>query len=337
MNSGQSFMSRTTERARSSFYRSGGALRLATVIAMLVVVGMLMNRASDPKNWVWLTGKPSGDKTMAGAVAEAEQPAPIQVSPGPTDTDPEEREGASEQFQAISDRTIELAREEMPAYWRLFGWASHQSLAELQQRANQAAVLNQFIQTPDEQRGKLFQLDLNVRRVLSYDAPANSAGIKKVYEIWGWTTESKAWLYVVLTTHLPPGMPVGPDVNERITFAGYFLKVQGYHAAGAGPRDKPLAAPLLIGRLAWKSSPAPVSANAADRWMQGTITFLLLLGAVGLAIWMFIPKRTDRQRTASTLGHASSPRSEIRDWLAHAERRPTNDETSDADFRFHDN
>jgi hypothetical protein len=330
-------MSRTTERARSSFYRSGGALRLTSVVTMLVVVGMLMSRASDPNNWVWLTGEPGGDAKLAVADAGAEKALPATVTPGPTDTDTEEREGASEQFQAISDRTIELAREEMPAYWRLFAWTEHQSLADLQQRADPSAVLNQFVQWPDEQRGKLFQLDLNVRRVLSYDAPANSAGIKKVYEIWGWTTESKAWLYVVLTSHLPPGMPVGPDVNERVTFAGYFLKVQGYHAAGAGPRDKPLAAPLFVGRLAWKASPASVSATSDARWMQGVFTLILLVGAVGLAIWMFIPRRTATHRTGATLGHCSSPRSEIRDWLADAERESLEHGTNNASARFHDN
>jgi len=330
-------MSRTTQRARSSFYRSGGTLRLASVVTMLVVVGLLMSRASDPNNWVWLTGKADGDKRTAGEIGQLATSEADEISSGPTDTDPEEREGASEQFQAVSDRTIELAREEMPAYWRLFGWAEHQTLTDLQQRADKSAVLNQFIQIPDEQRGKLFQLDLNVRRVLSYDAPANSAGIQKVYEIWGWTTESKAWLYVVLTAHLPPGMPVGPDVNERVTFAGYFLKVQGYHAAGAGPRDKPLTAPLLIGRVAWQAPPARVSANSTDLWMQGAITFLVLLGALGLAIWILIPKRSSRLQTATTSDQKSSPRSEIRDWLAHAESGSATNERNDAESRFHDN
>ena len=38
-------------------------------------------------------------------------------------------------------------------------------------------------------------------------------------------------------------------MHERVTFTGYFFKVQGYHEAGAGPRDKPLRAPLFIGRV----------------------------------------------------------------------------------------
>jgi hypothetical protein len=325
-------MSRTTQRARSSFYRPGGALRLGSVVAMLIIIGMLLSRASDPMSWIWLTGKPA-DHEPAVAV-QADYVTSDDVSPGPTDTDAEEREAAREQFQAITDRTLELSREEMPAYWRLFTWASHQSLAEMEKRANKNAVLNQFIQTPDEQRGKLFELDLNVRRVLSYDAPTNSADVNKVYEIWGWTTESKAWLYVVLTADLPAGMPMGPDVNERIKFAGYFLKVQGYHAAGAGPRDKPLAAPLLIGHVAWKKTP-PAAAAVDESWLQGSLIFVFLLGALGLGVWAFIPRRRAARRIAADEGE-SSGRSEVRNWLANAEHGATHEEVNPSS-RFHEN
>ena len=40
-------------------------------------------------------------------------------------------------------------------------------------------------------------LDLNVRRVLKYDLEG-----EPVYEVWGWTTESKTWLYVAVVVDL---------------------------------------------------------------------------------------------------------------------------------------
>src|SRR4029453_7884791 len=98
-------------------------------------------------------------------------------------------------------------------------------------RAERNVAFNQFVQSPDEARGKLYQFDLNVRQVIAYEAPINSAGVEKVYEIRGWRDESKSWLYVVLTAHLPDGFPVGLNIYERAHFAGYFFKVQGYHAA----------------------------------------------------------------------------------------------------------
>jgi hypothetical protein len=45
-------------------------------------------------------------------------------------------------------------------------------------------------------------------------------------------------------------------LEERATFYGYFLKLQGYYRAGAKPDERPLAAPLLIGRVVWHSAAA---------------------------------------------------------------------------------
>lgn len=304
---------------------------------MLIVVGVLMSRAADPANWVWLTGQPREAENPVPTVPVSTPAVPEEVTPGPTDTDPAERAAAAEQFQALTDHTLAMGREEMPAYWRLFAWTEHQSLAELQQRADATAVLNQFVQHPDEQRGKLFQLKLNVRRVLSYPAPANSAGIEKVYEVWGWTTESKAWLYCVLTAHLPPGMPTGPDVNESVTFAGYFLKCQGYHAAGAGPQDKQLHAPLLIGRMAWAPPPPRETAGADGFFWQGLATLVLVVGAIGFVIWRFIPKGAGTRRTESSTSQPPARRVEVSEWLAEAERGPTAGPSQNSDFRFHNN
>src|SRR6185369_10391444 len=103
-------------------------------------------------------------------------------------------------------------------------------------------------------------------------------------------------------------------VNESVTFAGYFLKDQGYHAAGAAPQDKPLAAPLLIGRIAWNPPPIPIAA-ADGGWTQGVIVFVILIGALGLGIWMFIPKRVGVDRSENPFSQLSSMRGNVREWL----------------------
>jgi len=175
---------------------------------------------------------------------------------GPTDLDEEERDAATEEFQALTDRTLEMHPEEMNAYWRLFSWVQNQTPAGLRKRAIKDVVMNDFIQSADDFRGKLVALDLNVRRVLRYPAPKNRLGIKNVYEVTGFTTESQAWLYIGLTADLPKGMPTGSSVEEQATFYGYFLKLQGYYRAGAKPDERPLAAPLLIGRVVWHSAAA---------------------------------------------------------------------------------
>jgi hypothetical protein len=235
-----------------------------------------------------------------------------------------------------------MAKEEMPAYWRVFNWVEHQSLSQLMGRSDQTAVLNQFIQRPDEQRGKLFQFDLNVRRVMSYDAPPNAAGIEKVYEVTGWTTESKAWLYVVLTAHLPEGMPVGPDVNERVSFAGYFLKLQGYHAAGAGPRDKPLVAPVLIGRMSWHEQPVARRSAVYDELEKYWPAAVASVVAVSVLLtcfltWVLLHREARPAPRMVATGSAASGNTSLQDWLAQAERGQMNGVGEQTHMPFQDN
>jgi hypothetical protein len=319
-------------------------LRMASMVITLAVLGMLIMRSRDPQTWVWLTGDQSSvlpeekqaetrkiaaaqtkadqtKATNAKAEAEAKPAEPVSpVTPGPTDLDDAEQESAIEEFQALTDRSMKLGPEEMPAYWRMFGWVQHQPFAELQKRSTKDVPMNEFVQSTDDQRGRLVTLDLNVRRVLSYDAPKNPAGIKKVYEIWGWTTESKAWLYCVVTPHLPPGMPVGSDVYEKVKFSGYFLKLQGYEAAGAGPDDKPLIAPLLVGRVAWQKSPLtkPEPVGMDPTWLiwGGGAVAVFILGRIAIWFWGRGRRTEDRPRVV----RSSTDPADVEDWLARAEK-----------------
>jgi hypothetical protein len=290
-------------------FRGAELTRLLTSAIFLVVLGMLIMQAREPRNWRWLCGEPAAGgpvapanlihgrpaddaggassghwfvkkgpqsaakkKTPDAVAANTARPAepasaapqrvngkPLDLPPpptGPTDLDEDERGAATEEFQAVTDRTLELHPEEMNAYWRLFSWVQNQSLAGLSKRAVKDVVYNDFIQSPDDFRGRLVAMELNVRRVLRSPATKNPLGIKNVYEVVGFTTESQAWLYFGLTADLPKGMPVGSAVEDEATFYGYFLKLQGYYRAGAKPDERALAAPLLIGRLVWHSSAA---------------------------------------------------------------------------------
>ena len=310
---------RTIDRVRTSAARPANRLRLVSMLAMLALLFMLIQRAADPSTWAWLATDDEAAQQPTTSLIPVAAAAPAEtIIPGPTDTDPLERDSANELFQALTDRSTQLSREEMPAYWRLFSWVQHQSFAELNSRSTPAAVLDQFVQRPDEQRGKLFRLDLNVRRVLPYDAPENSAGIEKVYEIWGFTTESQAWLYVVLTSELPPGMPIGPNVHERATFAGYFLKNQGYHAAGAKPTDKVLPAPLLIGRIEHHPEPAaqPAQGFASTSWLTWAT---IIAGGIIVIGWFVLQSRSRPQRGVSISSQAESTRkAKLEGWLADA-------------------
>lgn len=333
---------RTIDRLSSrGFFRGREFSRGMTMLFMLGVLVLLISRVSEPRTWYWLTGESATSTHQekskippeGGTTTEPDTKGPVRVSvtpplteaadvtPGPTDEDEEQQTAAQEEFQAVTDSTPALQREEMTVYWRLFSWAEHQSLHQMSKRARRQVVLNEFMQSPDEERGKLVELQLNVRRILSYDAPVNSAGIQKVHEVWGFTDESKAWLYVGVTAHLPPGMPTGANVQEKATFVGYFLKLQGYEAAGAKPNDRPLAAPLLVGRMAWKPDVRPASSTGSNP--DWTICVLAGLGGVLVIrlvlplVWRGSPKHApalSRRRSVES-GEVS-----VEDWLSRAEQ-----------------
>ena len=300
-------------------FRGAELTRLLSSLLMLAVLGMLIVQSQDAGNWQWLCGqqasggpidpansihgRPADDSSPAG-VSHAAAPHADRASAtsprthgkaldlppppsGPTDLDEEERDAATEEFQALTDRTLEMHPEEMNAYWRLFSWVQGQTPAGLRKRAIKDVVMNDFVQSADDFRGKLVALDLNVRRVLRYPAPKNRLGIKNVYEVTGFTTESQAWLYIGLTADLPKGMPIGSSVEERATFYGYFLKLQGYYRAGAKPDERPLAAPLLIGRMVWHSAAA-----AQAQGESFSQVFWVAIGGAALAVvggvWLIV-------------------------------------------------
>ncbi len=318
-------------------------MRVMTMIMMLGVLFLLIRRSGDPNTWTWLVaevptnqirnapermekGPAAANKPVDANSSQTTTPAPG----GATDQDSEEKEALQEELQAVADGALSIQPEEMPAYNRLLQWVENQSLAEMQKRARKDAVFNQFYQAPDKYRGQLFALKLNVRRILKY-----THNNRTLYEVWGWTNESKSWLYVGVVIDLPKGMPIGPEVYEKATLVGYFFKTQGYKEAGAKPRDIALQAPLFVGRLIWHPVEKP-SAQGSD-WQWGLILLAVFLIYIiirwGLLLWK--PRR--RLQTTSTMP-AKPGGVGLEDWLTKAKTNelPEGTEFADSDSKHHE-
>jgi hypothetical protein len=256
--------------------RGAEMTRLMGGIVMLAVLYMLIVRTGEADMWRWLA-----PETVA---VSQEQPKTKTLPPatGPTDETPEQAEEARNEFQALSDGGVTLGPEEMEAYDRLVLWVESQSFARLRQRARSDLLFTNFHDEPDKYRGQLVTLDLNVRRIL--DGGKNRDGTQ-LYEVWGFTRESLDRLYVAVVVDLPKGMPIGPSVYENVRFAGYFLKLQGYHSAGVKPGTVPDRAPLLIGRLQWEHAAAAPAENSRE-WIWAAA----LLAAIALVFslrWVY--------------------------------------------------
>ena len=304
---------------------------LAKGLLKLLVVGMLIMSFREMALRS-SSGEPRSTPAQPPATAPGDQsgsaPAPkVPAASGPTEEDSEEVEAIQEEFQAVTDGTLQMGPEEMQAYDRLVRWSVNQPFQRLQQQARKDLVFTQFMQFPDKYRGTLVSLNLNVRRLL--DADKNRDGTQ-LHEVWGWTTESKAWLYVAIVVDLPEGMPTGPDVYEKATLVGYFFKLQGYHEAGAKPNAPQLKAPLFIGRLNWQPA-QPVKASSSDwYWVMLAGGGLLLIMVVQFGVG-FLRKRRPATAPLSAASVARESRMPIEDWLTQVESTKIPDSVENPD------
>jgi len=305
--------------APRSIFRGNDLMRLLTMIVMLGVILLLIVRSRDPNTWSWLVNDTGANKPIesnkSALAGKPKETAP--ASGGPTDQDPEESEAIQEEFQAVADAKLSIAPEEMPAYNRLLQWVRNQTLSEMRRRAKKDAVFTQLYQSPERYRGQLFELELNVRRILKYTHKDLT-----LYEVWGWTSESRSWLYVGVVLDLPEGMPIGPDVYETATLVGYFFKMQGYMEAGAKPRAAPLQAPLFVGRLIWHPAEKPQARSSDWSWglflLAGFLIFIIIRW--GLLLW-----GSRRQSFTQPTGQVKSGANPVEEWLANADSDDSDD------------
>lgn len=308
-----------------SLFRGSEATRLMGAIFLLALVGMLIYRTRDPAMWTWLADDSSAAEVSAteasngpaesGGKEAPSSPATAQQTPlvsGPTDEDPDEAAAIAEEFQALSDGSLSTQTEEMPAYERVVRWVTRQPAEVLRKRARKDLLFTHFMQFPDKYRGKLVQLDLNVRRVV--DMEENREGVH-LHEACGWTSESRAWLYWTAVVDYPKDMPVGPNVWERAIFVGYFFKLQGYHEGGAKPNAPPLKAPLFIGRLIWQ--PAPVKPESHDGpWLLLALGVFAVVVVGGQVAYMATRRRRRAVRAVPGTSLGAEPKDDLEQWLS---------------------
>lgn len=308
---------------------------------LLGVVAMLIHWARDPAMWRWFaddaqeeaaaTAKPNEDS------APAEKKNDETLVSGPNDQQEFEHSQAKHLFQAVTDKEP-LAREEMPAYWKLMRWSMTESFEDLWERSRKDLYFTHLAEAPEKYRGELIGLKLSLRRALAHDAEKNSAGAKEVYEAWGVTNESRSGLYCVVFYDKPSELEIKPSIHEEATFVGYFLKQFTYEDAMGTKRW----APLLIGRLHWREN---LTRSALRRQREG-IDFWPWLIVAGGAVVLGVAWKWTRPSSVQGLdafGEAPPDHAAIERWLEDgAPEQPSSSEgilsewenSADADAEF---
>ena len=278
---------------------------------LLGVVAMLIFWARDPAMWRWAaddaqeeaaaTTKPNDDS------APAEKKSDETLVIGPNDQQPFEHSQAEYLFQAVTDKEP-LAREEMPAYWKLMRWSMTESFEDLWERSRKDLYFTHLAETPEKYRGELIGLKLSLRRALAHDAEENSAGAKQVYEAWGVTNESRTGLYCVVFYDKPSELAIKPSIHEEATFVGYFLKQFTYEDAMGVKRW----APLLIGRLHWREN---LARTALRRQHNDGYLWQWLIVAVAVVVFGVAWKWTRPSGSQSLDATALPDHAAIERWL----------------------
>ena len=239
---------------------------------MLAVLYMLIVWARDADTWRWLgqrspasrpRGRPAGQ--AAGATAARHLPP----ATGPTDEDPDQAETAREEFQALTDGTLDLGPRGDGGLRPAGRMGEEPVVARLYAAGEEGLRYTDLHDDAEKHRGELVALD--VESALANDAGKNRYGVPLLRRLGGHRRIGGAGLYSLIVVDFPKGMPLRAiSFARRPSFAGYFLKLQGYEPGSAKPGQAPEKAPLLIGRLAWE--PAAVAAPPMDNtqeWIVG--------------------------------------------------------------------
>jgi hypothetical protein len=291
---------RRARPAQSAMLSGGTMLRVGSLIAMLVIMGITINRYR-PRGVIRAVNQPgaaeqaeAAPRPVIAVAPDARPDAKPAKEPVPIERPADELEQFRHDAEAIADRSLTILPVEQKAYFQLIRWVNEEPLAALVAADPPEASFQNFVLRPEKHRAELVQLELLVRRALKVEAPeGNSAGVKTLYELWGWPANAHGRMYTIVTPDLPPGFPIGTEVEETARVFGYFFKLQGYELGSAKPYAAPQVAPLLVGRLQW----APfVSPNAEfEPGMYYALVAMLLLLVAMISFWVWTGRRKPAQ------------------------------------------
>ena len=184
----------------------------------------------------------------------------------------------------LQDVVDKVRRLRMEPYYHLVTIAVRSSPQLLEQHARRDLTFAHLWSEPDQYRGQLIYLKGYLRGLKKFEADRNKRlnpeGIHELYQGDLFTDDSTPNPYVIIVPSVAEGMPLGANLAENVTFAGYFLQLWRYTAAG----DVERAAPLLVGRiLLWTPAPRQEPTVRLNAFLA--IAFVLVVMGTGGAVW----------------------------------------------------
>jgi len=166
---------------------------------------------------------------------------------------------------------------------------------------NRTVTHAHLMSSPARYRGKVIPITGRMVR-LRREEPTHAAkerGVKGVYVAWVFGATKHANPFCLQFPILPPGLEPSEQMNEEVTFYGYFLATYKYEGA-KDRNDVPrvLTTPLLVGPtiLPLRKAAAPVEADTpmAIIILGLAVSFLLFLSVVFFLMFIWF-QRGDRK------------------------------------------
>lgn len=286
-------------RLARPFGQSISSSRMFSSLMALAVLWVLYARFRDPTTWAWMTHE---SLESVASAAESETPVtaasdpvaaksttnsavankPETIVPGPNEEDGDALLKLRKSLGVVEDKTP-LQPHEMLAYWQLMAWSRTRPFADFEKTAQRDVPFAQLWAEPDLFRGHAIRLRMHVRRILKFTVEKNPLELKEVFELWGWTEDSRSYPFVVVLPELPAGLKVGTDVSGEVVFVGYFLKWMSYQTFDT---KKVNYSPLLVGRCRTVAAAGPRS--AASGWEAAFLVIAAGIGVLGFTSWYFL-------------------------------------------------
>lgn len=181
-------------------------------------------------------------------------------------------------MNGVLDKTSRISPR---AYYHLVDLTARTQPSHLREQAKseQEITLAHLATEPDKYRGSLIFLEGRVRGLVKFeatkDSTLNPSGLSHLYQGDLFTPQGHPYPYVLIMPSVPDGFPMGMDLAENVTFAGYFLQLWRYQAPGRTDR----VAPVLVGRmLTWTPTPRVDASSPVGTYLA--IAMILVIGGV---------------------------------------------------------
>jgi hypothetical protein len=284
-------------------------LTLFAIVAAVLFVSAVAERAADPKMRQWLRQMNQSDGGQEQAVDSRIEPRlrTQHDDPGTIVAVMQPQPVSEPLLSEVQDDTV-FRPAEREVWFSLLERVRDTEADELRQQSAGRVTYLQLFRQPIEYRGKVVTVSGTVKLAYRLQAPQNDLGIKDYFVYWIHPYGGPSSPIVVYALEAPAGFPPLKDkdvqgemtpLHEEVEVTGAFFKRWAYAA-----KDGAYTAPLIVARsIQWQQRLAANGGETPMPMEPGKLAAAIvaaLLFTVGLSAIVWRQSRRTRERAYAT-------------------------------------